>query len=460
MTAHDNKTTSYLKLVKGGFDHTSEMFGGLPPLWRLSVQTDVGGLPELSMDLLLKIRSFIAAPRSFEELQTITKWCGCNSDVCDEKLYYDVVINYIGVFPKVTVPEIPLPFWNLAGPTPDDRLDWAAMFHWHFFCHMTDDRKEVMNKAAIDKTFWHKMMVNCGQELLRLPASMRDPFLNSNEAQRARWESIFSRRGLLWLAARVELGGPIDATPDYGYDVDTFYQFESEHDNRSARNFLCVQCLDKAEEDAFELKVKGFIEEGWLFDWMLGRLFDTPLFDMVTGCSDSERVGYQIACTKHRVQMLIAAGAEPVILAWELMRHWPSTIANKQQKNSEEAFDQKTFDKYHFLKMKVDLLLDNTIYVNFEDENVHESYCVLLTILRCIKEVAAQVDGLTSVLCRLIVHLASPQGSNVHEKVSHDMQSTFVQGFFDKLQAGGTMLHGASEFYDYLLMKQNALVSA
>ena len=454
MTAHDNKTTSYLKLVKGGFDHTSEMFGGLPPLWRLSVQTDVGSLPELSVDLLLKIRSYIAAPRSFEELQTITKWCGCNSDACDEKLYYEVVIKYIGVFPKVAVPEIPLPWWELAGPTPDDRLDWAAMFHWHFFEHMTEDRRKEMNEAAKNKTFWHTMMVNCGQELLRLPASMRDPFLNSNEAQRARWESIFSRRGLLWLAARVELGGPIDATPDYGYDVDSFAgQFESERDRLCSRNFLYGQCLNtEAEEHAFELKVKGFIEEGWVFDWMLGRILDTPLFDMVTDCmsisSDSERAECQIACTKHRVQMLIAAGAEPVILAWELMRNWPNTIANKQHA------------KYHFLKMKVDLLLDNTIYVNFEDENVEQSYCVLLTILRCIKEVAPQVDGLTSVLCRLIVHLASPQGSNVHEKVSHDMQSTFVQDIFDKLQTGSAMLDSASQFYDYLLLKQNALVSA
>eukprot|EP00966_Prymnesium_polylepis_P100312 2323584-Prymnesium_polylepis.1 len=85
------------------------MFGGLPPLWRLSVQTDVGSPPELPVDLLLKIRSYLEKPRSFEGLQNITKWCAHSREACDEKLYYEVVTKCIGVSPKVAVPEIPLP---------------------------------------------------------------------------------------------------------------------------------------------------------------------------------------------------------------------------------------------------------------------------------------------------------------------------------------------------------------
>eukprot|EP00966_Prymnesium_polylepis_P161856 3741020-Prymnesium_polylepis.1 len=277
--------------------------------------------------------------------------------------------------------------------------------------------------------------------------------------------------------------------PNYGFDVYGFKnQLEEDSNERlSSLNFVYGQCFN-LEGQEFEQRVNGLIEEGWKFDWVLGSVFGIlmPGGVFMTISFDSEEVNRQMTCAKDRVEMLIAAGAEPVITARELMNYWP---------NAREIIAYEQHSKYRFLKLKVDLLLDHTIYVNFDEENEVESCSVFLTILRCILQVAPQVEmwnrhaysldekfielhrndedktqsnqyvydasvrnelfksyenELTRGLCRLIVHLASPQGSNVHEKARHNMRSLFVHGIFDTLQVGSAMRDGALKLYNCL----------
>ena len=453
------------------------MRGGLPPLWRLSVQTGVRGKHnkvELPPDVLRHIISYLEVkPFSLEQLEGLINWCAAQSiskgGKCHEDFYYKVVTKCMSVPPTVRVPLAPCAFpdgiedsgeWfnykNKGG------LDWTDMFYSEF--QITDvlhlrriANKDIiikMNEAAKNGKFWSTMVTKCKDELKRLPKSMRGPFLNSNEAQRARWESVFYRRDLWWLRARVALGGPIAKSPDHKYDYRGFVgQFSSNSEESDyAYNFLSGRQLNSD----FEHRVNGWIEQGWKFDWVLGSVFKlgVPTTNEVYKTKDEADIVVEaIKHFKYRVNALIFAGAEPKIRVEHFQPIFP---------RENEYIDESKHYRFRFLKEKVDLLLERKISVHFDMENTtdYSSPLVFMKIIHCFLRVAGwerqfesmlhkmrtydDYDALSSdddnvrglykktqayrselklQLCKLIVHLASPEGSNVHEKakgIVHD----------------------------------------
>ena len=503
---------------------------GLPPLWRLSVRTgagekaprldeegageDEGGrLPVLPVELQVKIRSYLTeAPRSFEKLKAIANWCAQSKEACDESVYYEVVTKCIGVPPKVDVPRVPRisSLWEFGFDDYKSVRALTAVLPSDFNSSMGPLRAQMQEAVTLGK-FWRTIMVKCGEELSRLPPSMRGPFLNSNEAQRARWSDIFYWRGLHWLRARVVLGGEVaDAPRMYGDGEKSFVeQFpEGSDDWLSANAFVRGMCMEpnfeqhvdgwieegwEKPERNFEQRVDGWIEEGWKFDWVLGKVFEKGLDadEMAANrlvADELDAVQTRVMkCFKDRVDALVAAGADLQISVHELMGGWP---------DARKHIDFEKHYVFRFLKLKVDLLLEHNILVAFDSESDREysSRVVFMKLMRCFLQVAPQVESwrrhagfdeyhedqakardalfhsyqyeLTMGLCRLIVQLASRKGrmlyvaaletpeqrwkrESVHEEAGLIMRGLIVQGFFDLLTTS-EIRPGAWELYDWL----------
>ena len=217
-------------------------------------------LPYIPPELWARIQYYLGDDSNLDNLMAILQWCqtnSTNSTACDEKWYKHVLETCVGAKPGT---EVPL--------EPD-----AGMLH-----RMVDDDRNPV--VALGDGYWRRMLVKCVCELEQLPQLMSAAYLRSNEAQRARWASVFERRGMYALRARVVMADePTPAQekrnefsfPDYHEFVGIVGIGE---DERSARiGFM------KGEETTpeFENTVKKWIEEGWKFDWLFGELFKTNL---------------------------------------------------------------------------------------------------------------------------------------------------------------------------------------
>jgi hypothetical protein len=348
-----------------------------------------GTNPTLPDELLLKIRSYLTEkPYSYEKLVAIINWCAHSKRACDESVYHEVVTMCIGV-PVTNIP---------------------------------------MNTGT---GMWYNIMIQCKKDLSRLPASMRSPFLNSNEAQRARWRGVFERRGLVWLKDRVLLGGPITVAPYPNYTANVIMQaFETE--NEDEQMSLKVYLIGRSVPPRFKTRVDGWIQEGWEFDWVLGNVFEKGLKPIEwDGDEDDEDEGYKMleaaqTCVMeaftNRVEALIAAGADPSITGEQLMRMLPDT-------DKDIEYEQNY--KFRFLHLKVDLMLIHKIFVWFNDGYGDVDYYShnVFTRLTRLYFLNLEENSLTEQLSKLIVHLASRQGSDVYQKVGHSMLQIFVQNF-------------------------------
>jgi len=214
-------------------------------------------LPDIPPELWARIQYYIGADCNLDSLMAILQWCQTNSTnwkACDEKWYKHVLETCVGAKPGT---EVPL--------EPD-----AGMLH-----RMVDDDRNPV--VALGDGYWRRMLVKCVCELEQLPQLMSAAYLRSNEAQRARWASVFERRGMYALRARVVMADePIPAQEKRDeFSFPDYYEFVGiGDDERSARiGFM------KGEETTleFENTVKKWIEEGWKFDWLFGELFKTNL---------------------------------------------------------------------------------------------------------------------------------------------------------------------------------------
>ena len=228
----------------------------LPSFAHLPLQNSCsisGRPPVLFPELLLLIRSFLVS-RSLDSLVTISQWCAIDSKACDEKWYKHVLETCFGAAPRL---EVPL--------EPD-----AEMVR-----RMVDGDFNL--PVALGAGYWRRMLVSCMSELNQLPPLMSAAYLTSNEAQRARWASVFERRGMYALRARVLMADdPKPATErheDFDYPHYRYFDGIDDEEKKARIGFM----RGEKTTPAFEATVKKWIETGWKFDWLFGELLKTSL---------------------------------------------------------------------------------------------------------------------------------------------------------------------------------------
>ena len=166
----------------------------LPPLVKLRFTGGIGApestvdpstddrsrIVDLPRELQARIVAYLAF-KSLESLKTVVNWCSTYSTACDERLYKTVVETCIGPTVQASVPLIPnYGYLNRIRANPM-LFEEGQFFRW--------------------------LMKTCVKELTYMPTAAADSFLQSNQLQRHRWESLFFYGALVALRTRCLLDG-------------------------------------------------------------------------------------------------------------------------------------------------------------------------------------------------------------------------------------------------------------
>jgi len=400
-----------------------------------------GRLADLPLELWQRIEHFLVEDCSLDSLLGISGWCRAHSKVCDDQWSKDVLETCFGARPVPVVPS-----------TPD--TDMIRRMGLDIF---DSNGKPVV---ALGGGFWHRMLLQCVSELEQLPPLMSAAYLRSNEAQRARWASVFKHRGMCALRARVVLADAPDPAPEKDDEldvgIDAFWQRDDYH--------VRIDFMRGDESTAaFEDAINKWIEEGWKFDWLLGSIFrdnvdtkeDWATNDIVdpdgqllsVDAWTSRLMDSQYKFFIPRMHMLLQHGINPVIKASDLNL----TIPNVRRMKREDHVQLEV------LSSNIKFITDNNIKIEFDNPVVSmimraigNAYVDLPYAIDCweheLKPDSSQqlLDTNTEStytehfrryketvprrLVKLMVHLAHPHGSNAWEAAHENTMSHFLNG--------------------------------
>jgi len=259
-----------------------------------------GRLADLPLELWQRIEHFLVEDCSLDSLLGISGWCRAHSEACDDQWSKHVLETCFGARPDPLVPS-----------TPD--TDMILRMH-------DSNGKPVV---ALGGGFWHRMLLQCVSELEQLPPLMSAAYLRSNEAQRARWASVFKHRGMYALRARVVMAGE-PLAPEinlYGH----------------GQLFIDFMRGEEITTDV-ENTINKWIEEGWQFDWLLGAIFRDTVEKTLENAQPSWLLPSFERYFIPRMEMLLRHGINPVIASDDLNFAIPNVRLMKHEDHAQLEF--------------------------------------------------------------------------------------------------------------------------
>jgi len=389
-----------------------------------------GRLADLPLELWQRIEHFLVEDCSLDSLLWISSWCTTHSKVCDDQWSKRVLETCFGARPDPVVPS-----------TPNEGM----------ILRMHDSNGKPV--VAPGGGFWHRMLLQCVSELEQLPPLMSAAYLRSNEAQRARWASVFKHRGMYALRARVVMAGEPKLAPE----INSAFH----------RSQLFIDFM-RGEDITTDVKntINKWIEEGWQFDWLLGAIFRKNVAKTLDHVQPSWFLpsfeGYFIP----RMEMLLRHGINPVITSHDLNFAIPNVRLMKHEDHVQLEFLSRNIKFIIDNKIKIEFVYPSTpahtrqyiesvypimraivnAYVDlpyaierWEHELNHGSWKADLigglppdyskrVIEDAIKSLRRYEETVPQRLVELMVHLAHPHGSNAWEAARENTMSHFLNG--------------------------------
>jgi len=381
-----------------------------------------GRLADLPLELWQRIQHFLVEDCSLDSLLWISSWCTTHSKVCDDQWSKGVLETCFGARPEPVVPS-----------TPD--TDMIRRMGLDIF---DSNGKPVV---ALGGGFWHRMLLQCVSELEQLPPLMSAAYLRSNEAQRARWASVFKHRGMYALRARVVMAGAPDPAPEI---------------NLYGHGQLFIDFMRGEERTTdFENTINKWIEEGWQFDWLLGAIFrnnvaklSDPWLSAPWFSEHSEQPTEFLSSLFPRMEMLLRHGINPVIASDDLYLAIPEV----------RLMELNDHFKLEGLSRSIQFIIDNKIKIQFDNGestlNTNPSISTIMMKigneyvdlpyaierwehelkpdssqqLRDTEHFRRYKKTVPQLLVRLVMHLAQSHGSNAWEAARDNTMSHFLNG--------------------------------
>jgi len=320
------------------------------------------------------------------------------------------------------------------------------------------------------------MLLQCVSELEQLPPLMSAAYLRSNEAQRARWASVFEFYGMYTLRARVVMADEPKPAPEKLDQMswrDSHYSFTHgsyQGLDKQAR----IDFMDGTESTpAFEDIINKWIQEGWKFDWIFGTIFannatkpdwahyirthypftaqSTPVDSWTSSLMNSQDKFFI-----PRMEMLLQHGINPMITSRDLNFAIPNVRRMKREdhvklevlsSNIQFIIDNKIkigFDncgKLHAIEnpsIRMIMLAIGNAYVDlpyaierWEHELKPDSSQQLLdtnTESTYTEHFRRYKETVPQLLVQLVMHLAQSHGSNAWEAARDNTMSHFLNG--------------------------------
>ena len=363
--------------------------------------------PVLCNDTLDNVRNEIyRTPYRLERLEALMAWCETCKVACDDDLYRDVVTRSMGAPVKG---DIPIP----------EAANLKSMF-----CSGADSYGYIGGKLEAYFTtdhphnpFWKFFAWHCFNELSMLPTSMCTAFLNSNNAQRRRWNKIFRNRKYYWLMARTELGsvGIPEVLPLSEEDI--VYKFFHGHD-----------MIERVNPDEIFYQAKQKIENGWLFDSVLDTTFSIDLIWIRPQSSNIEDIMKATDPTtngkRHEesfrkcVEFFIGNGIDPTITSDIITFSLTQVEIFNNKYSVRQAF---MVLHNHYVAIKLKTIMDFNLFVYFRPYKIRETFEFIhksILIDSNFDEYREKHGGgayysLSETLYHLIIYLGLQTGSNV-----------------------------------------------
>jgi len=358
-------------------------------------------LPNLGTDLQSYVANFIFCnPYRLDRLEALMAWCKTGEGGCDEDLYRRVVTQGIGA---------PVEGHFL---TPDP-TNVHSMFcnGKKSYASIDSDLTNYFNNNTEDGKFWKFFADHCFHELSMLPTSMCTAFLNSNDAQRRRWNHIFRDREYYWLMARTELGR---------CDLPEAAVLPPPNERTKAFTlFTKGQQIGEEEKD----KARTLIDNGWEFDYLLQQMFNnafngiTPLLGVHTHGEDPNLYDNQYEQSFNDcVDFLIENGIDPTITSVTITKSLYEVEHSRIHHDSPPNFAML---QNHYVAVKLRTIMRCNLFVQdaYTPMNILELICRIIGLDNDLVDYRAENGNgayysLSETLYELIIYLGSQTGSD------------------------------------------------
>jgi len=362
--------------------------------------------PVLCNDTLDNVRNEIyRTPYRLERLEALMAWCETCKVACDDDLYRDVVTRSMGAPVKG---DIPIP----------EAANLKSMF-----CSGADSYGYIGGKLEAYFTtdhphnpFWKFFAWHCFNELSMLPTSMCTAFLNSNNAQRRRWNNIFRNRKYYWLMARTELGS---------VGIPKVLPLSEEDIVSKLVNGTIIESFTLSE---IFTAAKQEIDNGWEFDYVLKKMFDMAFAWMRPNAIGIDNIMTKADPTNEEnrykenlyrcVDFVIKNGIDPTITSDVITDSLKRvrTFSNHTLNTSEFAILHN-----HYVAMKLKTIMNFKLFVQFDFDKIRETFELIHSIILIDsalvehreKHDSGAYHSLSETLYDLIIYLGSQTGSNV-----------------------------------------------